>query len=76
MRAPPGIFNTEQLGVLETSFERACNELGIDPADTKNRETVAEAMMDLAKAGQYDPDRLIMHAVSRILRRGEQAPVQ
>lgn len=65
MKALLGSFDNTQVAVLQTSFDRACKELGIATSDEKGRTRIARAVMDLAAAGQYDPDRLRVYAISR-----------
>ena len=60
-----GSFNDEQLGVLQSAFDRACGELGISPADNDGRTRAAQAILALSKAGQLDVQQLTKNAVYR-----------
>jgi hypothetical protein len=42
-----------------------CKELGVPAADEKGRSCVAKAVLTLAKAKQFDPERLKVYALSR-----------
>ncbi len=60
-----GSFDNRQVVVLQNTFDRVCEELGVVAEDDKGRSRIAEAVIALAKAGQLDPDRLRVYAVSR-----------
>jgi hypothetical protein len=68
MKCPVGVFDSAQLAVLQTSFERTCNELGVEKTDVQNRDAVAEAIMDLARVSQYDSELLLNCAATRIIK--------
>jgi hypothetical protein len=65
MKFPTGTFDSAQLAILQTTFELVCEELGVNASDRSGRERIAEAMMALARAGQYDSDKLKIYAISR-----------
>ncbi|WP_045836539.1 hypothetical protein [Hyphomicrobium sp. 99] len=66
MKFPQGSYSDEQFAVIQTAFENVCTELGIGETETKLREYVAQTFMALTKDGQYDPERLKTHAISRL----------
>lgn len=65
MKGTFGGFDSAQVAVLQMTFDLACRELGITPSDEEGRARIAKAVISLAKAGQFDPDRLKVHAISR-----------
>ncbi len=65
MKFPTGTFDNEQLAVLQTTFDLVCEELGVSNSDRLGRERIAEAMIALARAGQYDSDKLKIYAISQ-----------
>lgn len=65
MRGTFGSFDNAQVAVLQSTFDLACKELGIGPTDEDGRSRVAKAVIALAKAGQFDPDRLRIYAISQ-----------
>lgn len=65
MRGTFGSFDSAQVAVLQTTFDLACKELGVASTDEESRSRVAKAVIALAKAGQFDPDRLKIYAISR-----------
>lgn len=70
MKCPAGVFDSVQLDILQASFDRVCHDLGIAKTDTQNRDSVAEAIMDLARTGQDNHDQLLSFAASRVSVRG------
>jgi hypothetical protein len=65
MRVTFGSFDSGQVAILQTTFDLTCRELGVPSADEVGRSRVAKAVIALAKAGQFDPDRLKVYAISR-----------
>jgi len=62
MHFPKDSFDEEQLSVLQTALELTCSDLGIGKDDSATRQKIAAAMMCLAKAGQFDIERLRVYA--------------
>jgi hypothetical protein len=60
-----GSFDSGQVTLLQTTFDLACTELGVASADEESRSRIAKAVIALAKAGQFDPERLKVYAISR-----------
>ncbi|MBS0251033.1 MAG: hypothetical protein JSR78_08200 [Proteobacteria bacterium] len=65
MKGSFGGFDSAEVAVLQLTFDLACRELGITPSDEEARARIAKAVISLAKAGQFDPDSLTLHAISR-----------
>jgi hypothetical protein len=61
-----GSFDNRELEVLQTTFDSICKELNIEPGAGESRSRIAKAIITLAKAGQRDPDRLKVYAISRL----------
>ncbi len=60
-----GAFTEDQLKVLRTALNEACADLGIAETDEAARESIAAAILSLANAGQFDPERLQTYAVDQ-----------
>jgi hypothetical protein len=75
MKFPIGTFDSTQIAILQTAFDVVCEELGVNSSDRSGRERIAEAMMALARAGQYDSDKLRIYAISRFKARDLEEPV-
>jgi hypothetical protein len=56
-------FTEDQLKILRAALNNACADLGIAETDEAAREIVAETILSLGAAGQFDPERLRTYAV-------------
>lgn len=54
-----GIFNTDELAVMQGAIEAVCAELGIKPTDSARREAVAGNVMRSWSAGGRMPLNLV-----------------
>ena len=63
-------FNPEQVKMLCGVLEETWASVKIDLQDNQEtlRLVLAQAIMDMAKVGQTDPDRLKVYALSRVRR--------
>jgi hypothetical protein len=66
----PG-FNTEQIAVLDEAFETVCKEFEVESSDHKTRERIVQAILKLARAGDFDLDHLLNYAISRLALRND-----
>ena len=51
-------FGAEQLQAMGVAYEHACRELGLTDTNDRLTEIVATKIIDAARAGETDPDRL------------------
>jgi hypothetical protein len=58
-------FTLDQIAILSSTFEIACQELEVDLEDNVSRDRIAYAILKLAKGGEFDPDKLLNYAISR-----------
>jgi hypothetical protein len=58
-------FSAEQTSVMDLAFEIACKELELDPSDDENRDRIVQAILKLARCGDFDLDHLLNYAISR-----------
>jgi hypothetical protein len=65
MKVPFGSFDSSEVSVLQTVFDLVCAELGVSASDENKRAIIASRMISLAKAGQFDPDRLKSSAIAQ-----------
>jgi predicted GNAT family N-acyltransferase len=61
----PGVFDPEVVEAMGIAFERACRQLRLAPTHDAVTETVAKVIIDLAKRGEGDPERLYRAALAR-----------
>jgi hypothetical protein len=64
-------FDPEHVLVMLTAFDEACAKLRLRKSDRKT-DLVASKIVDLAKAGERDAHRLVVH----VLRQFERGPLQ
>ena len=60
-----GALTEDQLKVLRAALNNTCADLGISEADEAAHEQVAEAILSLGNAGQFDPERLQTYAADQ-----------
>jgi hypothetical protein len=53
-----GSFDPEATRILGSAFDKACALLGRTPQPTAVREAIAKNIVEAAKQGERDPDRL------------------
>jgi hypothetical protein len=51
-------FGPERITAMTAAFEAVCDELGLTKRDDPLRDTVAKAIIDCAKRGDFDPVQL------------------
>jgi hypothetical protein len=59
-------FNAEQIAVLDEVFEAVCEEFEVKPSDHESRQRIVQAILKLARAGDFDRDHLLNYAISRL----------
>lgn len=64
-----GAFKPEDIQAMSAALEEVCAALKLD-GDAKGRETVAVRIIDLAREGERNPDRLR----DRVIREASAAP--
>ena len=52
------VFQPEQIEAMHTAYERACAAMGLKRKATIVTERVAVKIVDLARAGEFDADKL------------------
>ena len=52
------VFEPEHLEVVASAFEEVCRELGLAKRDDALRDIVARVVIDCARTGERDADRL------------------
>jgi hypothetical protein len=55
----PGIFQPEELDLLQQVFDEACQKHGVT-SDTEARESLAEAIVRRYRAGTRDRENLVL----------------
>lgn len=61
-----GAFNPDQIAILTIAHEGALKRLGIADRTSSAAEAVAKTIIELAKAGERDPDNLREAAIKRL----------
>ncbi len=56
--APEDSFDPDMCRIMGTALESACAELGLADKLDKATEVVAQRVMELARRGERDPERL------------------
>jgi hypothetical protein len=65
-----GAFDAETTAVLQSAYRRACERLDIAPETTEpcehdgTRQTLSDAIMEMAQRGERDPRTLKLHALA------------
>jgi hypothetical protein len=54
----PGAFDPEEIAVISEAFEAACKELGNIGQPDVVREVIAQRIIQAARLGERNPDRL------------------
>ena len=58
-------FQPELVEAMAKAFDKVCEALHINPEQNREREMIAESIMDLVRAGVRDPDALRDQAVEK-----------
>jgi hypothetical protein len=53
-----GTFEPERIAVMSLAFGEACKALEIGAGATREREVIATRIIELARRGEYSPQRL------------------
>jgi hypothetical protein len=61
-------FRLEVIHAMRTAYRMACEELRLKDAGDDTTEIVAEKILELAEAGETDPERLCSVALRRLSR--------
>jgi hypothetical protein len=64
------VFTPEAVDVINRAYERALATIGGDRAHGNRRADLAKHIMDLARDGEHDEDKLCSRAVSRLMNGG------
>lgn len=59
-----GVYETEDMALMQAAIEAVCNELGIRPADSSRREAVANGVLHSWTAGGRFPLNLVSAGLS------------
>jgi len=59
------VFDAEHTKAMGLAFEKACRTLGLAPTSDPATETVARVIIDLAEAGERDPEFLCQRALAQ-----------
>ena len=62
---PEVAFDPEVVEAMGIAFERACRQLRLARTQDAVTETVAKVIIELAQAGENDPERLYRAALAR-----------
>jgi hypothetical protein len=54
----PAVFEPEVTHAMSTAFDDVCRALDLAASDTRGREAVAARVIELARRGERDPDKL------------------
>jgi hypothetical protein len=60
------VFDTETTRVMGEAYDAACIELGDDGQPTLVKEVIAKRIIDAAKKGERDPQRLCAKALDAL----------
>jgi|ERR1700741_2919809 hypothetical protein len=58
------VYDPEVTKAMGVAFEKACRTLGLAPTSDPATEAVAKVIIDLAEAGERDPEQLYRHAIA------------
>jgi hypothetical protein len=58
-----GVFGPDQITVLTLAYEAALGRLGITDRTSASAEKVAKTIIEIARAGERDPDRIRESAI-------------
>ena len=65
MKIPHRDYRNEQINVLLSAFNLACEELRIADSDVLRRDRVAGILMSLSSSGQHSSEMLKTNAIER-----------
>lgn len=57
-------FDPEQIAAMGQALERACNELKVFAGDEQGRQIIASRVIDLGRAGIFDPDAVAQRVIA------------
>jgi hypothetical protein len=63
IRAEDQLFDHDLIEAMRLAFQKACEALELGDTADASTELVAEKIIELAKAGEIDPERLCSRAV-------------
>jgi hypothetical protein len=59
------VFDPDVTRAMGVAFEKACHTLGLAPTSDPATEAVAKVIIDLAEAGEHDPEHLYQRALAQ-----------
>ena len=59
-------FDNTQIKAMHAAFEAACVELGMGPTDNRERQSIADAILVVARQGQADAEVMRSFAVQQL----------
>ena len=62
-----GAFTPDEIDVMTTAYELACTELSIRDRTNAVCEVLAKKIIEIAKRGERDPQRMCRDAVAELL---------
>lgn len=69
-------FDPETKRIMGLAFETACIALGVADRGDRANEPIADSIIELAKAGERNPDVLCERALARLRGQSEGRPFQ